>query len=179
MAFDLCCSDLSSLAFVMFSSLTFSGPSMDVRELQSSDQKAWLAMRAALWPHCTSERQISEMHAYFSDGGLLATFVAVDIDGSLCGFIEASLRPCAEGCTTRPVGYIEGIFVQPAFRRRGIARRLVEAAESWAVSCGCLEFASDCHTDNATSIRFHESLGFAVAKRLVHFRRDVPELGQE
>ena len=130
-------------------------------------------MRSALWPHCTSERHVSEMHTYFSGGGSLATFVATDSDGSLRGFIESSLRPCAEGCTTQPVGYIEGIFVQPAFRRRGIARRLVAAVERWAASNGCVEFASDCHADNEASIRLHENLGFDIARRLVHFRRAI------
>jgi aminoglycoside 6'-N-acetyltransferase I len=146
---------------------------VNVRELQPTDHEAWLDMRSALWPHCTSERHVSEMHTYFSGGGSRATFVAAAADGSLCGFIEASLRPCAEGCTTQPVGYIEGIYVQPTFRRRGIARSLVAAVERWAASRGCVEFASDCHHDNEASIRLHLNLGFAIAKRLVHFRRAI------
>ena len=127
-------------------------------------------MRSLLWPHCTSEHHVTEMHAYFSNGGALATFVASDADGSLRGFIEASLRPCAEGCTTHPVAYIEGIFVEPTFRRRGIARGLVAAVEQWGAAAGCIEFASDCHTHNETSIRFHQSIGFGIIKELVHFR---------
>lgn len=146
-----------------------------IRELQTTDHEAWLCMRSALWPHCDSERHISEMHAYFSGGGSLATFVAADSDDSLHGFIEASLRPCAEGCTTTPVGYIEGIYVAPDFRRRGIARRLVAAVEQWAASNGCTEFASDCLSDNDASIRFHQSVGFEAAKQLVHFRRPIPK----
>jgi len=128
-------------------------------------------MRSALWPHCTAERQVTEMHEYFSQGGCLVTFVAADIDGQLCGFIEASLRPSAEGCTTKPVGYIEGIFVQPSRRRRGVGRLLVAAVERWAIDHGCVEFASDCHSDNEASIHFHRQLGFDIARQLVHFRR--------
>jgi aminoglycoside 6'-N-acetyltransferase I len=135
----------------------------------------WLNMRSALWPQCASERHVTELHEYFSGGGSLATFVAEESDGQLCGFIEASLRPCAEGCTTRPVGYIEGIFVQPEFRRRGIGRLLVAAVERWAASCGCAEFASDCYTDNEASIEFHQQVGFDIARRLVHFRRVISE----
>lgn len=146
---------------------------MNIRELESTDTEAWLSMRSILWPHCTSERHISEMHEYFSQGGSLATFVAADIDGRLCGFIEASLRPNAEGCTTKPVGYIEGIFVHPDFRRRGMGRLLVAAVQRWAASSGCVEFASDCHTDNEVSILFHRQLGFDIAKQLVHFRKSI------
>jgi aminoglycoside 6'-N-acetyltransferase I len=144
-----------------------------VRELQSTDREAWLAMRAVLWPDCASERHVTEMHEYFSSGGKLVTFVAANGDGVLCGFVEASLRACAEGCTTRPVGYIEGIYVEPAFRRRGVARLLVAAVERWAAANGSVELASDCTAENEGSFEFHRRVGFDVAKRLVHFRRAV------
>ena len=113
------------------------------------------------------------MHSYFSIGGPLVTFVAADSDGTLGGFIEASLRPAAEGCRSRPVAYIEGVYVAAALRRRGIARQLVGAVEQWAVSHGCSEFASDCLAENEESIRFHQSVRFDVAKELIHFRRVI------
>jgi len=145
-----------------------------IRELESGDRKAWLELRSALWPGCTSEGEITEMHQYFSVGGALVTFLAADGDGILAGFIEASLRPAAEGCRTRPVAYIEGVYVAPALRRRGIARQLVAAVEKWAASHGCSEVASDCLAANAESIRFHQSVGFDIAKELIHFRREIP-----
>jgi|GEM_PF-772156 len=113
------------------------------------------------------------MRVYSGGDSSLITHVAVDSDGSLRGFVEASLRSRADGCTTQPVGYVEGIFVQPEFRRRGIARALIDAAEQWATSNGCVEFASDCRIENEASIHFHRSLGFDIAKRLVHFRRAI------
>jgi aminoglycoside 6'-N-acetyltransferase I len=147
-----------------------SGQTASVREVQASDRAAWLAMRAALWPHCTSERHVTEMHEYFSCNGPMATFVAVDDGAELCGFAEVSLRPNAEGCTTASVGYLEGIYVRPDCRRRGVGRLLVEATRRWATSRGCVEFASDCHADNAMSIAFHRRLGFETASNLLHFR---------
>ncbi len=144
---------------------------MTIRELEAADNDAWYAMRAALWPDCTSASHIAERHDYFAQGGPLATFVAADTDGQLCGFAEASLRPSAEGCTTCPVGYLEGIFVRPAFRRQGIGRLLAAAVERWAASRGCAEFASDCHAGNEASLHFHRQLGFDIASQLLHFRR--------
>jgi aminoglycoside 6'-N-acetyltransferase I len=141
-----------------------------VREIRDSDREAWLAMRAALWPHCTSERHVTEMHEYFSSNGPMAIFVADDGGTELCGFAEVSLRPSAEGCTTKPVGYLEGIYVRPDCRGRGIGRLLVEATRRWAASRGCAEFASDCHADNEVSIAFHRRVGFEAASSLVHFR---------
>jgi len=147
---------------------------MTIRELEPADHSAWHAMRAALWPHCTTERHESEMRDYASHGGRFATFVAVDASGKLCGFVEASLREAADGCETSPVGYIEGIYVTPSQQRRGIGRALVAHAKSWARSRGCQEMGSDCHSDNEASIQFHRNLGFVIAERLIHFRRELP-----
>ena len=50
---------------------------------------------------------------------------------------------------------------------------LVAAVERWAAENGCVELASDCTADNEGSFAFHRRVGFEVAKRLVHFRRDI------
>lgn len=132
-------------------------------------------MRSALWPHCTPERHVTEMRDYASRNGSFATFVAIQSGVEFCGFIEVSLRSSAEGCTSRPVGYVEGIFVWPAFRRQGVGRQLVTATQNWAASHGCVELASDCHADNEASIRFHRQLGFDIARQLIHFRRTISD----
>jgi aminoglycoside 6'-N-acetyltransferase I len=89
-----------------------------------------------------------------------AAFVAVRPGGGLCGFVEASVRPMADGCTTHPVGYVEGWYVDPDVRQKGVGRALVGAAEAWAVSRGCREMASDAHLDNAAGVVAHRALGF-------------------
>ena len=35
----------------------------------------------------------------------------------------------ADGCTTHPVGYVEGWYVDPDVRRKGVGKALVAAAE--------------------------------------------------
>ena len=64
--------------------------------------------------------------------------VAVDPGGELVGFVEVALRDWAEGCSTRPVGYIEAWYVEPSHRRLGIGRTLIEAAEHSVHRHGCL-----------------------------------------
>ena len=56
-------------------------------------------------------------------------FVAAGPSQRLCGFLEATIRPFAEGCDTEPIGYIEGSYVDAAARRRAFGGRLVEAAK--------------------------------------------------
>jgi aminoglycoside 6'-N-acetyltransferase I len=107
-----------------------------------------------------------------------ATFVAVRPDESLGGFLEASQRKYAEGCSTGPVGYIEGWYVDPDLRRQGIGRQLICEAESWAVAKGLREIASDCDLDNLISLSAHQALGYEEVERLIHFRKSLQDIGE-
>ena len=89
-------------------------------------------------------------------------------------FAECGLRfDYVEGTKTSPVGYLEGIFVSDGFRRKGIARDLLAACEQWAREKGCAEFASDCELANEESLRFHLSVGFEEANRIICFRKSL------
>jgi aminoglycoside 6'-N-acetyltransferase I len=110
------------------------------------------------------------MDEYFTDAKV-AAFVAVRPQGGLGGFLEAGLRPYADGCDTKPVGYIEGWHVDTDLRQQGIGAQLVRAAEEWAVEQGCQEMASDCLLDNEISLRAHLALGYAETERLIHFKK--------
>jgi aminoglycoside 6'-N-acetyltransferase I len=71
------------------------------------------------------------------------------------------------------VGYLEGIFVREAYRRRGFAGELLAACEGWARSRGCVEFASDCELSNACSLAFHLCAGFSEANRIICFAKKL------
>ena len=60
------------------------------------------------------------------------------------GFIEGSIRAdYVNGTVTSPVGFVEGVYVAPPWRRQGVARQLFAAVGNWSRSCGCQELASD------------------------------------
>ena len=90
----------------------------------------------------------------------MAALIAKDDAGRALGFAELSLRSYAEGCDTDNVAFLEGWFVVPDARGRGVGRALIAACEKWARSQGCTEFASDAQPDNETSIAAHLALGF-------------------
>ena len=145
---------------------------MNIRQATPQDRAEWLRMRATLWPECPPDMQSAEMDDY-AVGEDLAVFVAVRPDGGLGGFLEASLRPSADGCDTRPVGYVEGWYVDPDLRRQGIGSLLVAAAEEWAREKGCQEMASDCLLENDVGLVAHLSLGYEEVERLIHFRKSL------
>jgi GNAT superfamily N-acetyltransferase len=156
-----------------------------IRPVREDDRAEWLRMRTLFWPDGAGEHA-HEIAAFLATGAFggpelflaLAVFVAVRPEGGLCGFLEASIRPFAEGCETRAVGYVEGWFVDADLRRHGIGRRLVAAAEEWAAGHGCKEMASDAHPENTASLEAHRALGFEEVSRSVHLRKRLPPVGE-
>jgi aminoglycoside 6'-N-acetyltransferase I len=150
-----------------------------IRHPETADNAEWTRMRTALWPETAAASHAEEISAFLTGNlagwlsGLhaVAVFVADRPDGGLCGFLEASVRGMADGCTTCPVGYIEGWYVDPDMRRKGIGKASVQAAEKWACSKECREMASDAHVANSTSIAAHKALGFNDEAPTVRFRK--------
>lgn len=142
-----------------------------VRPLEPSDRAEWLRMRSALWPD-DHRQEVDRFYA--GELGDMAVFVAPRPGGGLRGFAEWGLRPFAEGCRTSPVGYLEGIWTDEDARRSRVATALYRIGADWSRARGCEELASDCALDNLVSYRFHLSLGFEEAERVICFRRDVP-----
>ena len=102
-------------------------------------------------------------------GGFLAMAGGVGI-----GFAEAALRTDhVNGCNSSPVASLEGIYVLPAWRRRGVARELCRAVEAWAVDLGCREFTSDAAITDTGAREAHRGLGFKETERVVFYRKTI------
>jgi aminoglycoside 6'-N-acetyltransferase I len=87
--------------------------------------------------------------------------------------IEVSLRNVVDGCLTSPVGYIEGVYIDPTQRGAGLSRRLLQYAEEWCRSMGCTEIATDAEFENEEAQRFHEHMGFEETYRIVEYRKKL------
>ena len=144
-----------------------------IRAFREDDLGEWYRLRSLLWDEIPENEHRDEMMNIIEHSDTQFVAVADNGDGRLAGFLEASIRPFVEDCSTDHVGYLEGWFVDSAYRRRGIGRGLVGYAEKWARSVGCTEMASDAEVDNETSIAAHHQLGSDETSRLVHFRKDL------
>lgn len=146
---------------------------MTIRPLHPTETEQWLRLRQKLWPDIPIPVHLTEMEAILADPEQYAVFVSADDEGHLRGFVEIALRSHAEGCTTRPVGYIEGWFVDESARGQGIGRALIDAAEEWSRARGCRELASDADIGNEAGQQAHRALGFEEVERNVHYRRTI------
>ena len=146
---------------------------MKIERAAAEHIESWAELRAALWPDETVEHHRDDVIDTFLSGAPRnAAFICRGADGAICGFAEVALRnDYVNGCGTSPVLFLEGIYVQPGDRRRGVGKSLCAAAAEWGRSLGCSEFASDAALDNAESLRFHAALGFDETERVVFFRR--------
>ncbi|MGL5217528.1 MAG: aminoglycoside 6'-N-acetyltransferase [Aeromonas hydrophila] len=131
----------------------------------------WATLRQQLWPH-------HEMAAHLQEGAeLLAAahlnaFLVLDAQSQAVAFADAALRhDYVNGCESSPVVYLEGIYVQPASRRRGLAQALIARVAQWGRELGCCELASDAAIDNLASQQLHQRLGFAETERVVFFKK--------
>src|SRR6266513_280730 len=104
-----------------------------VRAAKPSDAAAWLQLRHALWPDRSEGEHRDVIDRFFAGDAReqLAGLLAEDGAGCPVGFAELSIREYAEGCRSDRVAYLEGWFVGPEARGRGVGRTLIAAAENW------------------------------------------------
>ncbi|MCL2225982.1 MAG: GNAT family N-acetyltransferase [Defluviitaleaceae bacterium] len=138
--------------------------------VSSENVNAWAALCNELWQDDSPAEWLEE----WNRGDLPHEFLYIH-NSEPVAFISLSLRnDYVEGTDSAPVGYLEGIYVKPQFRKRGIAREMVEFAKKWASAKGCTEFASDCELPNEESHLFHTRIGFTEANRIICFTMDLP-----
>jgi aminoglycoside 6'-N-acetyltransferase I len=146
-----------------------------IRPGEPRDLESLSPMLHALWGDTTAQehgRELAPLLAGHAPGTLPAVVFVAEAGNCLIGFVMAGLRSHADGCDpARPVGFLEGWYVDPAYRRRRAGAELVAAAEEWARTHGCVEMASDTWISNLDSQKAHEGLGFEVVDRCVNYRK--------
>lgn len=143
---------------------------MEIIPLPEAEIERWIDMRQALWPEESRPALASEVVEWAS--GKTGVFLAMAA-GAPIGFAEVSMRERADGCSTSPVGYLEGWWVADEHRRQGVGAALVAAAEEWARRRGATEMGSDADADNEVSRTAHRALGFAEDGPVVTFSKTI------
>jgi ribosomal protein S18 acetylase RimI-like enzyme len=87
-----------------------------------------------------------------------AAVFAAEQDGKVIGMCTGQLLiSTAQG---GPSALVEDVAVQPAHQGKGIGRRLVAAAEAWAVSQGASRIQLLADRNNAPALAFYQKTGF-------------------
>lgn len=146
---------------------------VEVRAARPEDAAVWEQMRQALWPSRPGEHA-GEIAAFFAGEHYdpAATLLAFEGEKAV-GFAELTLRSHAEGCRSPRIAYLEGWYVAPEARGKGVGAALLRTAEEWGRAQGCTEMASDTNLDNSASAQAHRALGFTEVDRIVCFRKSL------
>jgi aminoglycoside 6'-N-acetyltransferase I len=144
---------------------------MLIRNCAPRDFEDLAVLRHELWPVDPVDKHVVELKNFTAQDNF-AAFVA-EHAGKLVGFAELSIRAAANGCESAPVPFLEGIFVEPGSRRRGVGAQLIAAVESWCKARGFNELGSDTELENLPSQQAHSAWGFSETERVVYFRKPL------
>jgi aminoglycoside 6'-N-acetyltransferase I len=145
---------------------------MTVEEISEQNLKPLTTLMLELWPDCLYDEEYQNCRRILTEAD--ETCYLLKKNNEYIAFIQLALRhDYVEGTASSPVGYIEGIYVRPLFRRSGLAGQLVQLAKKWTKEKGCGQLASDVEIDNSVSITFHKKRGFKEVNRLVCLVMDM------
>lgn len=145
---------------------------MLIKRAAADDAFTVSSLAVKMWTDNSPEQLARELVQIISSDEA-AVFI-LEINGEAAGFAQCQLRhDYVEGTESSPVGYLEGIYIEPEYRRTGYAKQLLVKCEDWAKSMGCTEFASDCEADNDESLLFHLKSGFSEANRIICFAKKL------
>ncbi|CAD7050574.1 GNAT family N-acetyltransferase [Pseudorhizobium endolithicum] len=143
-----------------------------MRLLTAQDGHPWSELRHALWPDQSADAHLAEILEMLS-GQSGVGYGAFGPDGALVAFAEVSIRSYANGCTSTPVPFLEGIFVEEGSRRMGMAGLLLARIEADLREKGFVELCSDVEMHNTPSHLAHRHWGFVETERVIYFRKPL------
>lgn len=147
--------------------------SFSFQEFDSQDFDSLLKMSLKLWTK-VAESDLRNLLKQVHVRKHQKILISKNSEKENIGFAIFSIRTdYVEGSKNTPTGYLEGIFVEPDFRKHGIAKRLVELGEAWLKENACTQIGSDTWLTATASRDFHKKMGFREEEELVHFLKDI------
>jgi ribosomal protein S18 acetylase RimI-like enzyme len=104
-------------------------------------------------------------------GGLerFGRLVVAEVDGEVVGFAHAGFKLAPEHLGGGRIGHVSHLYVDPRYRRSGIARSLAASLHEWLTEKQVISTELQVVQGNEAAHRFWRSLGYAV--ELVQMRR--------
>lgn len=107
---------------------------------------------------------VAERHLHFEDG---FTLIAID-EGRIAGFASFVWRNLVKPLDNLTECFIDIIETRSDYRRKGIARRLLETAEEHARSKGAYQLRSWSSVDKVEALPMWVALQFGLAPAVVY-----------
>jgi ribosomal protein S18 acetylase RimI-like enzyme len=141
---------------------------VSVRRAEPGDAEAVIALMDGLGRPAVADgdEQAAVFRAHL-DHPDAEIFVA-ELDGAIAGAVSLWVRPRLNWTT--PEAWIPDLYVDPAFRRRGAARALLDACVAAARERGCHRLVLESGHERAEAHQLYESYGFIHSGRFYGLR---------
>jgi len=149
-----------------------------VRGYEASDRSAVLDLSERFTefelPSWRSKREIDEANrkalAAALDSETAGSVVLVsECDDEFAGFIHLQCK--TDHFTSERVGYIADIAVHPGHEGKGVAGRLLDAAQTWAIGQGMKTITLQVFEGNHRAARLYEKRGFS--KDVIQYTKGI------
>jgi aminoglycoside 6'-N-acetyltransferase I len=148
---------------------------VQIEEVTPDALRPLVGLMLEMWPESTYDEELADCRKILQADDRTCFLCKMELDYR--GFVYLAIRTdYVEGAKRSPVAYLEGIYVQDAFRNQGVGRLLLQAAEKWCRARGFKELASDAEVCNALSVAFHKQMGFQEKNRIVCYVKNLPDL---
>lgn len=142
-------------------------------EFEKPDFPSLLEMSLKLWTDFDKSK-LEELLRQSSESKKTKIIIAKNLAKKEVGFSIFSIKTdYVEGADKSPTGYLEGIYVKPENRKKGIAKEFIELGEKWCKENGCTQIGSDTWLTDKESREFHKKIGFWEEEEMVHFLKNI------
>lgn len=141
---------------------------MKLVPIESKDFALWRQMRREIYPILDCEYDRREMEQIHASDIWFCCFI--EHAGAPIGLVELSSRNIVDGCLSSPVAYLEGLYLKPEHRGRGLGRQAMRLVFDWCRQRGFSELATDAELENLRAQNFYSMLGFEETDRVVEYR---------
>ena len=94
--------------------------------------------------------------------------VVAELDGEVVGSGYARIENARHFLKHQLHAYLGFMFVDPAYRGKGVNKEIIEALKNWAISQGITEMLLEVYDGNLPAIKAYEKVGFS--KQLISMR---------
>ncbi len=123
-------------------------------------------MRKGVYSSLDNEFHEQEMKQIMASDDWFSYFLINDKNQQV-GFVELSSRNIVDGCLTSPVAYLEGLYLEKEYRRKGLGREAIEAVKNWCKQKGFTELGLDAELDNVSAQKFFKAIALKETYRIV------------
>lgn len=145
---------------------------MELVEVTEKDFPEWRAFRKSLYEGMDDAENDAEVQVIYESDSWYC-WIVKDDQGQNIGLVELASRNIVDGCLSSPVAYLEGLYLEPAYRGQGLGKQIIKDIIDRCAEQGYSELATDTELLNTRAQAFYDAAGFEETDRIVQYRIEV------